>query len=409
MLDNFLVLTNETVNQIRTLSNSTNALDLYLFYYQHAKSQNTNQPWATASFCAKGLGWSATNLDRVRSAKKGLIKLGLIKDIPAAGRNSKAYIKIKYITTEKTLSNIFKQKDVCTNENYEGIKNAHKCLKNKKNKCLKKKDKSKDSSKESGDSYKLNKSRIKRSIVPIKKKPIVPKSKYSHTTTDLRNYNECKLAGATKHQKDTKAEINSLDKLHVLFSPRLKKPYHSIYVPDKYIDFKWDMDEFLETFKFHLEYAPKYNSKVFKSIGTFIFCEGFNGHKSWSPLLHWHQKMNKTAAGELTDEGNRLLSSMKRAKVDGLKDLDSEIINKVSKELFEVSDKYTFVDGTKTSMRYPFGVVDALSKFVKEKTNNMNFKLVYITKNGFVDEFLDVAKQRNIIKKKINGRRSLYA
>jgi len=118
--------------------------------------------------------------------------------------------------------------------------------------------------------------------------------------------------------------------------------------------------------------------------------------------------MTKTAENELTAEGKKFLSSLKRAKVHDAMDIDSSIINKVAKETYCVADNHVFMDGKTITMTYPCGIIDTLSKYIKEQTNRDNFKLVYITKNGFVDEFLDVAKKRNIIKPKINGR-SVFA
>ena len=196
-----------------------------------------------------------------------------------------------------------------------------------------------------------------------------PKSKYKHSISDLRNYNELLSHGITKH-KSIKAKNNSLDKLHALFTSSCKDPYHAIVIPEQYIDYKWDLDTLIEVFEYQFKQAEQYGKKKIKSIGAFIFSEGFHGFKSWSPLLFWHQKMNKTAEGELTDEGKKFMSSLKRADVNGILDLDSSIINKVAKETFSVSNKYVFVDGNIVSSSYPFGIIDAISKYIKQKTNN---------------------------------------
>ncbi|RKZ35321.1 MAG: hypothetical protein DRQ49_19620, partial [Gammaproteobacteria bacterium] len=231
--------------------------------------------------------------------------------------------------------------------------------------------------------------------------------KYKHTIKDLRNYNELIGHGITDHRSD-KPKNNSIDKLHALFSSQCKDPYHTIDTPEIYVNFKWDMDLLIEVFEYHLKHTVKFNMKPVKAIGSFIFSEGYNGFKSWSPLVHWHQKMTKTAENELTAEGKKFLSSLKRAKVHDVMDIDSSIINKVAKETYYVANNHVFMDGKTITMNYPCGIIDTLSNYIKEQTNRDNFKLVYITKNGFVDEFLDVAKKRNIIKPKINGR-SVFA
>jgi len=83
-----------------------NALALYLFYYKNAKYQKTNQPWSTKSFCMKGLGWSKAKVER---AKRDLVQLGLVERVPAYGQKTKEYVKLNYMSTEQTTSEIFTQ------------------------------------------------------------------------------------------------------------------------------------------------------------------------------------------------------------------------------------------------------------------------------------------------------------
>jgi len=236
-----------------------------------------------------------------------------------------------------------------------------------------------------------------------KKQTKVYTPKYKHTIKDLRNYNELLAHGITDHRSEN-PKNRSIDKLHALFSSQCKNPYSVIYTPEIYNDFKWDMDDIIEIFKYQLEHAAKYNKKIIKAIGQFILSEGFNGFKSWSPLIWWHQKMTKTAANELTEKGKKFLSSLKRAKVNGVMDLDSTIINKVADEADCVISKHVFMDGKTITMSYPYGIIDTMSKYIKEKTNRDGFKLVYITKSDFVNEFVEVVTKRNIIKPKVNGR-----
>jgi len=245
---------------------------------------------------------------------------------------------------------------------------------------------------------KLKKRKLKQQKIK-QAKNITTKPKYKHTIKDLRNYNELIGHGITDHRSD-KPKNNSIDKLHALFSSQCKDPYHTIDTPEIYVNFKWDMDLLIEVFEYHLKHTVKFNMKPVKSIGNFIFSEGYNGFKSWSPLVYWHQKMTKTAENELTEEGKKFLLSLKRAKVHGIRDIDSSIINKVAKETYYVANNHVFMDDKTITMSYPRGIIDTLSSYIKEQTNRDNFKLVYITKNGFIDEFLDIAKKRNIIKLK---------
>lgn len=80
---------------------STDALLLYMHYYWTALQQGTNQPWATDSYCMKGLGWGA---QRFRKAKNFLIENGTIEIIQRkkeTGRFGKSYVKLKMISHEK--------------------------------------------------------------------------------------------------------------------------------------------------------------------------------------------------------------------------------------------------------------------------------------------------------------------
>lgn len=74
---------------------------LYHFYYRTAKWQRTQQPKATASFAAKGLGWSRR---KVVYAKKELVEMGLIAQVSKKDKNGKIYghyIKVNFIYTEQ--------------------------------------------------------------------------------------------------------------------------------------------------------------------------------------------------------------------------------------------------------------------------------------------------------------------
>jgi len=108
--------------KISKLPNKENALMLYFFYYATAKYQHTNRPWATISFCAQGLGWGE---DRVREAKKSLIKAGLIKEIHASGKKGKSYIQIMFADGVGMFCEI---EDPCTGENNQAKKKGEQDL-----------------------------------------------------------------------------------------------------------------------------------------------------------------------------------------------------------------------------------------------------------------------------------------
>jgi len=278
------------------------------------------------------------------------------------------------------------QEPLIKNKKFENFENFEKFKKRKKEKNLSRKIKN-----SCGFSARLKKLDNSNNSKP-------PKAKYKHTVSDFRNYNELKSHGITKHKPGTKSEINSLDKLHALFDPRCKPPYYPVHIPESFIDYKWTIDDLIEIFTFHLENAPKFNMKPVRSIGKFIFSEGFNGRKSWSPLLFWAQKMLKLD-GSLTKEGEILFKIMKHKDIRDVETIDSYILNKVAKELKEKEEVYFFVDTTSQHINYPAGIISAFVNYVKERANNMSFKLVYINKKGFVDEFLDDAVKRNTLRK----------
>jgi hypothetical protein len=81
---------------------------LYTFYYYIAKWQQTNQPKATTSYAAKGIGWSET---KVRKVKKRLIELNLVQDVVTKDDQNKItghYVHINFIWTKEKIDEIKK-------------------------------------------------------------------------------------------------------------------------------------------------------------------------------------------------------------------------------------------------------------------------------------------------------------
>ena len=363
------------------------------------------------------LNWKIRKLDRYI---KELKDRKLIKTYQKTEHSPSTYIFLYHeiydsrgtVTNDSRGTVIYdKQKRINKEENHKKDLSKDKSMRSKGPQRQKDKDVDQDCSK-----IKKNKSEqscTKKKILPkIKKKSCKPKNtidnpylKHKITISDLRNYNELKSHGITNHKTCTKAEADSLDKLHTLFDSRCKPPYHPIYIPPEFIDYNWSIDDLIEIFKFQLEHASEYNMKPIRAIGKFIFSEGYNGFKSWSPLLYWAQKMMKTD-DSLTEEGFKLFKVMKQNKIRGSQELDSSIINRVARELNEAKERYVFVDSTSGGITYPAGIISVFTKYLKEKLNKLNFELVYIAKKGFVDEFLHIAVKRNILRRK-NGRRGV--
>jgi len=66
--------------------NAGNLLLLYMKYMDTARAQETNQPWATNRYIAKGLSW---NRETVIKYNKLLGKMGMIKDITRKDKKGK--------------------------------------------------------------------------------------------------------------------------------------------------------------------------------------------------------------------------------------------------------------------------------------------------------------------------------
>jgi len=85
------------IDRLLTTGDYANLIALYLFYYRTARYQKTNQPWATISFVATGLGWGT---EKVAQKKQALVRLGLIEEIQEKrddGTFGKMFIKVNYI------------------------------------------------------------------------------------------------------------------------------------------------------------------------------------------------------------------------------------------------------------------------------------------------------------------------
>jgi hypothetical protein len=86
-----------TVENLLLCSTPGDAIALYVFYLLTANRQGTNRPYATVSFCAKGLKLSST---RVRRARKELMACELIEDYldrDAAKHILKHYVHVKWV------------------------------------------------------------------------------------------------------------------------------------------------------------------------------------------------------------------------------------------------------------------------------------------------------------------------
>jgi len=97
-----IVISKVTSDIILKQDRPADLMALYWFYYQTAKWQKTEQVRATTSYVAQGLKWGK---QRVREAKKELVKLGLIENITTRNKETNLitghYIYIKFIWWDK--------------------------------------------------------------------------------------------------------------------------------------------------------------------------------------------------------------------------------------------------------------------------------------------------------------------
>src|SRR5687768_1898943 len=103
--DNLLAISKQTFELLLKQKGYPYLVSIYLFYYNTAKWQKTNQPHCTLEYTAKGVH---LNKDTVRKFKKVLIDLGLIEDVKVVdSRTGKVvgwYIKLNYIWKDENLT-----------------------------------------------------------------------------------------------------------------------------------------------------------------------------------------------------------------------------------------------------------------------------------------------------------------
>jgi len=107
MIENdLIIITKGLFDAVLKEEKPSDLIALYLFYYYTSKWQKTDTVKAVTNYAAKGLKWST---DRVKKAKKALIKMGLIEDVRRTDENGKVtgwYVKIYYIFKRQTVTQV---------------------------------------------------------------------------------------------------------------------------------------------------------------------------------------------------------------------------------------------------------------------------------------------------------------
>lgn len=241
----------------------------------------------------------------------------------------------------------------------------------------------------------------------------IPKSKYKHNTIVEKCYIEAVNLKATNHKRDkdgnlTQAGINTFDKIYELLNPKMKNPYsYANNLTEEYVAKKWTADDLLDSFEFHMKYCPK--NKQVRNISNFIFSQDFKGTKSWSPLITWHSAMKQGITGELDKDGEYLFKILNQNKVRDLANLSAETVNRLAQEINTAKQTHELFDGTEHNSTYPSGLITVFAKYVKAKTNDSNYEIVWVNKKTFIKEFLVEAIKRSAIKKKSKIRNINFA
>jgi len=248
---------------------------------------------------------------------------------------------------------------------------------------------------------KINKSSLNSCDRKINKKIKTKRPKYKITTSTYSCYTQFINAGATKHKEDSKAFIITMENIHSLFDNKCLPPYRDAFVPEKFIDYKWSKDEVIDTFVYQLKNAKSEGFALIKSAGAFIFQKGFNGKKAWSPLLFWNQKMNKTEKDVLTPESVVFRDLLNKNNINHTELLPSDL-NRLSGSLEKAKKYYTFFSASMKIQHKTFAH-HFVNVYLPKQFNNKQFRLVYIRKKGFIQQYMkECAYAKVYTKIKIN-------
>ena len=240
------------------------------------------------------------------------------------------------------------------------------------------------------------------------------KQKYKHNNIVEKCYVQAVNAKATNHKRDKEgkltqqAGIDTLDKIYALLNPKIQNPYYyANNVTEEYIDREWKSSEVIESFKFHMEHSTK--DKQIRNFGNFILTTNYRERKSWSPLIIWHAQMKKGITGTLDKDGEYFFKILNQNKVRDLDTLSAQTVNRIAKELNTLKESYELFEGTEHNMTYPSGIISVAAKYIKEKTNNTQYELVWINGKKFLPDFLKDTIKLNILKKKSKTRSRDFA
>lgn len=106
MIENdLIVITRQTMDFLLKQENAGEIIALYMFYYNVARWQKTNQVWATDVYAGKCLKFGR---ERISRAKSFLIESGLIERVSCRknGKIDKWYVRVNYMFRKNTIDDL---------------------------------------------------------------------------------------------------------------------------------------------------------------------------------------------------------------------------------------------------------------------------------------------------------------
>lgn len=185
-----------------------------------------------------------------------------------------------------------------------------------------------------------------------------------------------------------------------------RNPYGSVEDDYDYLTRKWSSDEIISCIDHYTQVLKKDISKwYFDQFVIFINRGPQVSLKNYSPLVMCHKQLPTTSRTEFSDDlKKRLIEKFHDRKFSTINSDDDLVYdNKVipektiiqaAKYLEEIDKKYTF--HSKRHIGYIF------YDYLKEKLNNLDWKLNYIAGDGFGQEFEEVIVKRNMVMKKVS-------
>jgi hypothetical protein len=190
-----------------------------------------------------------------------------------------------------------------------------------------------------------------------------------------------------KHRKDSKAEIETLETIHRLLSPKLLNPFSKLH--PEYKKTAFTSKQMIACLEINNE---RYKKKI--NFATFVMNKFATAGPVSSMIFALKSKKKDTAPK--SELAKKIYTFFKKK---GIRDIDHtpvSVFNTAASRLEDIMQRYELHYGC-NSVMYPFGVRSVFQEFVQEKLNQSTFKLGYICGENFMEEFVREAKHRHAI------------